>query len=265
MKPLIGINLDIKKGPPEEASIQTTYTDSILKSGGLPVLLPPMPAADLKYIVHRLDGILLIGGADYCPTLYNEEPDATVELAEPRRQEFDLAVARLALAEEDMPVLGICLGCQLINILQGGSLVQDIKSAHPHSQVEHSSKDGWKNGFVRHSVELVAGSKISAIFKNQKFEVPTSHHQSVKQVGHGLFNTGHNVQDKSIVTTTGAISVEFDSFALVNQMGKFMNGQIWALSWPKDCEKTQTDYLQTKGMVSGKALQLIGSLGGCIG
>lgn len=191
MKPLIGINLDIKKGPPEEASIQTTYTDSILKSGGLPVLLPPMPAADLKYIVHRLDSILLIGGADYCPTLYNEEPDATVELAEPCRQEFDLAVARLALAEEDMPVLGICLGCQLINILQGGSLVQDIKSAHPHSQVEHSSKDGWKNGFVRHSVELVAGSKISAIFKNQKFEVPTSHHQSVKQVGQGLKIVAH--------------------------------------------------------------------------
>lgn len=209
MKPLIGINLDIKKGPPQEASIQTTYTDSILKSGGLPVLLPPMPEVDLRYIVQRLDGIMLIGGADYCPTLYNEEPDETVELAEPRRQEFDLTVAKLALADEEMPVLGICLGCQLINILQGGSLVQDIKSTFPESNVEHSSKEGWKNGFVRHSVKLAAESKISGIYAKQDFEVPTSHHQSVKQVGRGLDIVAH--ADDGIIE---AIEMKERSFVL---------------------------------------------------
>lgn len=191
MKPLIGINLDIKKGPPQEAAIQTTYTDAILKSGGVPLLLAPMPEADLALVMQKLDGIMLIGGADYCPTLYNEEPDSTVELAEPRRQEFDLACARLALADADMPVLGICLGCQLINILQGGSLVQDIKSSFPDSDVEHSSKDGWKNGFTMHDVKVLPESKLGAVLGRYELPVSTSHHQSVKQVGKGLKIVAH--------------------------------------------------------------------------
>jgi putative glutamine amidotransferase len=62
MKPLIGINLDIKAGPPEEAAIQTPYTEAILKSGGIPILLPPMPREDLREVLRRLDGLMLIGG-----------------------------------------------------------------------------------------------------------------------------------------------------------------------------------------------------------
>ena len=89
MKPLIGINLDIKAGPPEEASIQTTYTDAILKSGGIPILLAPMPREDLREVLRRLDGLMLIGGADYCPSLYDEPAHPSCELTPAKRQEFD--------------------------------------------------------------------------------------------------------------------------------------------------------------------------------
>lgn len=186
MKPLIGINLDIKAGPPEEAAIQTTYIDAIQKSGGIPVLLPPMPVEDLREILRRLDGIMLIGGADYCPSLYNETADPTCELTEAKRQEFDLALAKEALKDVEMPVLGICLGCQLININQGGTLVQDIKSHLPESAVEHSSKDGWKNGFTRHNVIITEAGVLKNLFDQEKFGVPTSHHQSVRKVGDSL-------------------------------------------------------------------------------
>lgn len=186
MKPLIGINLDIKGGPPEEASVQTTYTDAVLKSGGVPVLLPPMNEDCLNAALARLDGLLLIGGADYCPSLYNEEPQEELELANPRRQMFDMTLARLALADERLPILGICLGAQLINICQGGSLIQDIKSSLPDSNIEHVSKNGWKEGFTRHGVKLLAGSSILKVYGKEEFDVPTSHHQSVKNVGGGL-------------------------------------------------------------------------------
>lgn len=185
-KPLIGINLDIKEGPPQEATIQTTYTDAIIRSGGIPVLLPPMAEEDLAQAIARLDGIMLIGGADYCPSLYNEEPHEGLELAHNRRQDFDLTLARLALAQPQLPVLGVCLGAQLINIHQGGSLVQDIKTFIPQSQVEHVSKNGWKDGFTRHEVKIVEGSQIASIYKHSRFDVPTSHHQSVKALGRAL-------------------------------------------------------------------------------
>lgn len=185
-KPLIGINLDIKGGPPEEATIQTTYTDAILKSGGVPVLLPPMDEADLCIALSRLDGLMLIGGADYCPSLYNEEPHDKLDLAHDRRQQFDLALARQALANSELPVLGICLGAQLINILQGGSLVQDIKTFIPESNIEHVSVNGWKDGFTQHPVKLLPDTQIARIYGKDNFDVPTSHHQSVKQLGRGL-------------------------------------------------------------------------------
>jgi len=186
MKPLIGINLDIKPGPPEEACIQTTYTDAISKSGGIPILLPPMPDEDLAQALQRLDGIMLIGGLDYCPSLYKESPDATVELACPRRQQFDLSILRLALKQVDMPLLGVCAGAQLLNIELGGSLVQDIKTSFADSHVEHSSSNGWKVGFNKHDVILHKDSIISALFPSERFAVPTSHHQSVKDLGRGL-------------------------------------------------------------------------------
>ena len=186
MKPLIGINLDIKAGPPEEAAIQTTYTDAILKSGGIPILLPPMPREDLREVLRRLDGLMLIGGADYCPSLYDEATDPSCELTPAKRQEFDLALANEALNDEEMPILGICLGCQLINLNQGGTLVQDIKSHLPESPVEHSSKNGWKVGFNQHDVIITEDGILKGLFSATQFAVPTSHHQSVRKVGSQL-------------------------------------------------------------------------------
>ncbi|MBS1991600.1 MAG: gamma-glutamyl-gamma-aminobutyrate hydrolase family protein [Cyanobacteria bacterium SZAS LIN-3] len=209
MKPLIGINLDIKPGPPEEAKIQTTYTDAIVKSGGIPVLLPPMPAEDLAYVMQRLDGVMLIGGLDYCPSLYKEAPDATVELTSGRRQEFDLNILRETLKQANMPLLGVCAGAQLLNIELGGSLVQDIKTSFSDSSVEHSSVDGWKTGYNKHDVILSKDSVIAGVYGRERFAVPTSHHQSVKDLGRGLKVTA--LADDGVIE---AIELENSAFVV---------------------------------------------------
>ena len=207
MKPLIGINLDIKAGPPEEACIQTTYTEAIVKSGGIPILLPPMPEEDLAEVVRRLDGIMLIGGLDYCPSLYKEPADASVELASPRRQQFDLSLLRQVLKQANMPLLGVCAGAQLLNIELGGTLVQDIKSSFQDSTIEHSSENGWKNGFSRHDVKVEKDSIIGSLYPARRFSVPTSHHQSVKELGSGLKVTA--VADDGVIE---AIELSASSF-----------------------------------------------------
>lgn len=186
MKPLIGINMDIAE-PPEaapEASVQIPYYEAVEKAGGIPVILPPMPEPDLEQVVSGLHGVLLIGGPDYSPDNYGEERHETCNLLHPRREEFDLRLAALAIKR--LPVLGICGGCQLLNISLGGSLIQDIPSHAPDSQVVHVSRNGWKEGFSVHAVELSPGSRLAGIYRTGRLPVPTSHHQAVKALGAGL-------------------------------------------------------------------------------
>lgn len=186
MKPIIGINLDITQGPPPVASVQSTYYEAIQKAGGIPILLPPMPDADLEALLSQIHGLVLIGGPDYSPALYGEPAHPSCELLDPTRQDFDLRLAQRAIAHTSMPVLGICGGCQLLNISLGGSLIQDIKSEHPNSQVEHTSANGWQEGFARHAVLIERESLLGKIYRLEQLDVPTSHHQAIKTLGAGL-------------------------------------------------------------------------------
>lgn len=193
MKPVIGINVDVTAGPPEEARVQALYFDAVRLAGGVPLLVPPMPDEDLKIALERLDGLMFIGGYDYCPSKYGEEvldeetkAKLNVELAHERRQDFDFKLIRMALGIEELPILGICAGEQLLNVELGGTLVTDIVHQMPESNVLHASKNGWQDGFKRHEVVLEAKSALASIYKNTRIDVPTSHHQAVDKPGRGL-------------------------------------------------------------------------------
>ena len=188
MKPVIGINLDIFGESPKIGKIQAFYYQSIGQAGGLPVLIPPCGDADLADLLRRLDGVMFIGGDDYCPSTYGEKKHDSVQLAHDERTDFDFRLLQVALGDAQLPILGICAGCQLLNIGLGGSLHQDIPSEFPSSNVQHSAgKDPWKEGFNKHKIILESGTKLAKIFAGTKeINVPTSHHQAVKRVGEGL-------------------------------------------------------------------------------
>lgn len=186
MKPLIGINIDIEEGPKPRGWIFSEYYESLQKAGAAVVLLPPMPEQDLDILIRRLDGLCLIGGPDYSPSLYGEETHPSVKLMDSRREEFDRILVRKVLNETDLPLLGICAGCQLLNISLGGTLVQDIHESHPDSAVIHTRPKGWNLGVPRHSVRVEPDSQLFRIYGKESFSVPTSHHQSVKKPGRGL-------------------------------------------------------------------------------
>lgn len=183
MKPFIGINLDIQvQGHKQEAVIQSNYFNAVLKAGGIPVLVPPMPDAELNELLAKLDGIMLIGGSDYSPSLYGEEQNPTVVLMQKVREDFDMRLAHKALNDMSIPVLGICAGCQVLNIAGGGSLCQDIPGEFPQSHVMHKAQDGcWEIGFNKHVVKLSPQSKLATIYGVDTIDVPTSHHQSVSK------------------------------------------------------------------------------------
>jgi putative glutamine amidotransferase len=185
MKPIIAINLDVSKGPPEQVQIQANYYKAIENAGGIPLLIPPMSAQDLKDALALVSGVMLIGGDDYCPSHYGEEAHATVELCHPARDQFDCTLIKEALTISTLPILGICAGAQLLNFSLGGTLIQDIRSEFAAAH-DHTSKNGWTDGFTRHSVKLEPHTELANIYKSTTIEVVSSHHQAIRKLGNGL-------------------------------------------------------------------------------
>ncbi len=184
-KPIIGVNLDIEGAEHKEGTISVLYYEAIKKAGGIPLLIPPVSKADLQEILPKLDGIMMIGGADYPPSLYNKETEPKTSIMDKERSDFDVELTKSALATPDMPILGICAGCQVLNIQPGGSLIQDIPTHQPTSKIMHASHDGWKKGFNKHEVTFEADSKLGTIYK-APLSVPTSHHQCIDKVAPGF-------------------------------------------------------------------------------
>ncbi|HVO42335.1 MAG TPA: gamma-glutamyl-gamma-aminobutyrate hydrolase family protein, partial [Aggregatilineales bacterium] len=127
-KPLIGITC----GRYDDArggivfGTRPAYVRSIEQAGGIPVFIPPDVAEDtLRDIYARLDGVVLSGGADIDPIHYGMTNAGLSKTIDPARDMVELAIARWAAAN-DKPTLGICRGCQVINVALGGTLYQDL-------------------------------------------------------------------------------------------------------------------------------------------
>ena len=148
-------------------------------------MIPPQPenAADL---VSDLDGILLAGGDDCDPELYGEERHPSVEPMDPRRQTNDVTLAGLS-RERGIPTLCICLGVQVMNVVAGGTLIQDIHTEAP-SEIEHVSEPEDR---ARHEVIVEHGTKLEQILGKGEIVVNSSHHQAIRDVGRGLRVTAH--------------------------------------------------------------------------
>jgi len=181
--PLIAMNLDITS----DLILRTrmAYVEGVQKSGGHPLMLAPMDERGIAQVLCQVDGLVMIGGDDYAPQLYGEEPLPSVQPLHPLRQEFDLALLKYALLKTDLPILGICGGAQAINLALGGSLIQDIPTAWPNSQTSHS-------GNILHGIRLARGSRLSQIYGSETIAaVVSAHHQAVKRLGDGLMATAY--------------------------------------------------------------------------
>lgn len=186
IKPMIGINMDVEAGKPKTYRILPDYVNAITRAGGIPVVIAPIPEEQLTDLLKRLDGVMMIGGNDYPPDLYKQTADKTVVPMDIDRSTFDMSLVKEVLSNGRIPFLGICAGCQALNIGSGGSLVQDIPSRFTDSKVLHSSPKGWQVGFNKHQIKPEPGSNLSKIIDKDGLLVVTSHHQCVDKVGDGL-------------------------------------------------------------------------------
>src|SRR5215218_5281324 len=183
-RPVIGITMDYGDKP-KQYMLPYDYTTSIERAGGLPWPLPFK--SDLSMIpefVDLLDGILFRGGDDLDPTLYGETRHPNAEPIDPDRQRFELALIA-EVEKRRMPALGICLGCQLMNVHRGGSLNQFLPDQARDAVLEHrrlSPGDSTR----RHAVKLEPGTRLAAAIGKGEISVNTRHKQSVNRTGKGL-------------------------------------------------------------------------------
>jgi putative glutamine amidotransferase len=165
------------------------YFDAVRRAGAdpEPISLAGEPS-ELREQVARLDGFVLPGSpADVDPARYGEPRHPTTRTVDPARDRTDSAILEHALAAHK-PVLAICYGCQILNVHQGGTLVQDIASERPAS-VAHGQTDlaaRATRGDLEHGAKLVPGSLLGRLAGSEQARINSSHHQAIGQPGRGL-------------------------------------------------------------------------------
>ena len=162
------------------------YEESVRRAGGDARVLNA--AADSPPdVIGAVHGLLLTGGGDVRPDLYGAAPHATFDPAEPGRDEYEIALVRLAL-EKDLPVFAICRGVQLLNVARGGTLIQHIPDEvgttvnHRVPTPPHSiAHEVWIES--RSLLERLMGERFEA---GEACPVNSRHHQAPKDLGEGL-------------------------------------------------------------------------------
>jgi putative glutamine amidotransferase len=183
--PLIGLSTSVTVGTePERAYTNAAYIRAVQQAGGVPVLLPPQLDADsLDVLWSRLDGIVLTGGGDIDPRRFGETPHASVYDVSAARDDLELTLSRRSV-EDDVPLLAICRGVQVLNVALGGTLYQDIPSDIPGSLL-HSQKAPRME--PTHPVKVMGeGTRLGAIAGAPELAVNSMHHQAIRTLGEGL-------------------------------------------------------------------------------
>ena len=200
-KPVIGITGNYGE---LTCKLGESYYKSILKAGGVPVIIPPLGDTDcIINTLEHIDGLLLSGGADFNPLYAGEEPQSKLSSINSERDLPELLITQLAYNRQ-IPILGICRGIQTIAMTLGGQVMQDIsETAHiKHSQDADRSEP-------THSVNIVEGSILSSLYEEQHIYVNSFHHQAVGDTGQrfrvtarsadGLIEAIESTEHKSIM------------------------------------------------------------------
>ncbi len=185
INPLIGFTLDFETTPTYSKmpwyAIRENYCASVARCGGVPLGLPH-ETEFVNHYLNILSGLVITGGAfDIPPSLYGDTSVHETVVTKDRRTQFEFAITSGAI-ERNMPVLGICGGQQLLNVVLGGTLIQHIPdtiaNALPHEQPNPRTEPG-------HHVQVEPGTLLHRILGSSSAEVNSAHHQAVATAAPG--------------------------------------------------------------------------------
>ncbi len=197
------------------AAAPNDYVTSVLAAGGVPFLVPPVPAAAAAVILAPAAGLLLTGGGDVAPRRYGEETDPATGEVDEERDESEFALVRRAVAIR-LPILAICRGAQLLNVALGGTLRQHISDDGP---VRHRWPERRYDAV--HRVHVEAPTVLASAVAARDLTVNSIHHQAVERVAPGLRASAF-AEDGVIEALEG------------------LNGPVLAVQWHPECLPAET-------------------------
>lgn len=159
------------------------YTASIEAAGGLPFAIPyKTRLALIPQYVDLVDGVLFTGGDDLDPAAYGQTLHPRAEPIDPDRQRFEMALL-VEVERRRTPVLGVCLGSQVMNVHRGGSLTQFLPDDTRGGAIEHRKLD---DDGRRHPVRIEPGTVLATAIGKPQIVANTRHKQAVATLGRGL-------------------------------------------------------------------------------
>jgi putative glutamine amidotransferase len=178
MRPLIGIcsNYNLKD---EEYCLCDYYVESLLRAGGTVMMLPPVKDEEImEQYLESCQGVVFPGGGDVDPYYWGEVPCWELGEINPRRDYFELKLAEKVITRK-MPALGICRGCQVLNVAAGGTLLQDINTAMAHQQKA-------PRNYPFHNIVIKPDTLLCSIMNESEIRVNSFHHQAIAHPGTGI-------------------------------------------------------------------------------
>src|SRR5580700_7143014 len=187
VRPIIGITgeLDAARWGDwirEAVLSPVSYIRAVYRSGGAPVVLPPVPPDSVAAFIATLDGLVFTGGRDLDPSIYDQQRLEETDEPEHRRDRFELALMRAAL-EGGVPFLAVGRGLHVLTVARGGTLTQHLPAHRPD-----------RARYLPHDVHLADDSVLGRLL-GSKIQVLAAHHQAPDQLGDGLTVTGWSPDD----------------------------------------------------------------------
>ena len=213
-KPLIGITAGHSKnkfGLPI-IHLLRTYVDATIAAGGVPVIIPSeLSATDWQVLYAKLDGVILSGGADIDPKIFNGEEHPSVYDIDAERDALEMAIVR-QVVEDKKPFLAICRGFQALNVALGGTLYTHVADQFSN-QLEHDPAKDNPRDYLAHEIKVEEGTQLAEILGEPILKVNSWHHQGVKDIPPMLKVTAHAsdglVEGMEIPTHPFAIAVQW--------------------------------------------------------
>ncbi|WP_372712638.1 gamma-glutamyl-gamma-aminobutyrate hydrolase family protein [Ilyobacter sp.] len=157
--------------------VANNYMNAVILAGAIPFVVPCIANEEMmEEILKTLDGIILSGGEDFSPKFYGEEVLDKCGDITPERDEADVLLARKAL-ELKIPILGICRGSQILNVVSGGSLYQDLSYCEEKVILKH--QQGKNQALATHKVQIEENSILQELY-GEEIWINSFHHQAVR-------------------------------------------------------------------------------------
>lgn len=222
----IGMSARLLHRPPVEMGfrgktlqyLEQSVSHWILAHGAIALMVPTLGhdaevarrKISVREVVDLLDGLVLQGGADVNPTLYGQQPSRPEWGGDIVRDRYELELIE-GFLQRGKPILGICRGCQLLNVAFGGTLTQDLPSMRPDAG---RHVDGELYDELHHRIAIEPDTRLAQLYPGEPILVVNSiHHQAIDRLGGDLSVEARSTDD-GVVEAIRAKSTATPVFAV---------------------------------------------------